>query len=177
MSARPASSWLRPMSDTSIPSAAPSPAFRWAGVLLLVAIASSALVFCLVAAGLGFQDAAMALECGTLAFGRLPGVHPAALIPILLGGFGLGFFTFAGGDLRGGTRVRGLCVCFLALGLCSASLESFQHRTRDYRKACPGVGPDAELTARVGSVRVSRLWVTTRSISPFSISPGCVFLP
>jgi hypothetical protein len=62
-----------------------------------------------------------------------------ALGPILLGGFGLGFFTFAGRDLSTGARVRGLFVCLLALAACAMSLESFSERARGFSSSCEGL--------------------------------------
>lgn len=123
-----------------------SAAFRLVCGGLLVAIVMSTIVFCLAATGDFFQAGTSSLECRARV---LPGIHLAALIPILLGGFGLGFFTFAGRDLPGGTRVRGLCVCFLALIACASSLESFAEQSRQYRQSCIVGSLDLDLPARV----------------------------
>ena len=66
-----------------------------------------------------------------------------ALFPILLGGFGLGFFTFAGRELDGRARVAGLFVCLLALAACASSLEPFSERARDYARKCAMASVDA----------------------------------
>ena len=83
--------------------------------LLPVAATIAAVVFVLIARGDWLDSTSALARCSQVAeVAGMPALG-LALFPILLGGFGLGFFTFAGRELDGRARVAGLFVCLLAL--------------------------------------------------------------
>ena len=124
---------MRSTADFNLTRLSLSGALSW---FLPVLVLSSALLFSLVARGDWLVSASALSRCRTLVGVAGPNVLGLALAPILLGGFGLGFFTFAGRDLSTGARVRGLFVCLLGLAVCALSLESFSERARGYAASC-----------------------------------------
>ncbi len=97
---------------------------------------AAALSFCVMARGDWLKSASMMGRCSSVVeVGGVPALG-LALVPILLGGFGLGFFTFAGRDLDGRARVCGLFLCLASLAACAMSLEAFSEHARSSAREC-----------------------------------------